>query len=74
MAKWLTFVFQPESSCRHANIREEVEIQLVGRAVEERWDGGASGEKINSGSLAMLSRAVRQYRQKVTKEATVRQL
>lgn len=45
----LTFVFQPESSCRHTNIREKVEVELVGGAVEESWDGGAWGETINSG-------------------------
>lgn len=43
----LTFVFQPESSCRHANIREEVEVELVGGAVEESRDRGAL-KKINS--------------------------
>lgn len=43
MARLLTFVFQPKSSCRHANIREEVEVELVGGAVEERRDGGAWG-------------------------------
>lgn len=38
-----TFVLQPESSCRHTNIGEEVEVELVGGAVEESGDGGALG-------------------------------
>lgn len=46
IAKLLTFVFQSESSCRHTNIGEEVEVQLVGGAVEERRDGGASGRRL----------------------------
>lgn len=37
----LTFVFQPESSCRYTDIREKVEVELVGGTVEESWDGCA---------------------------------
>lgn len=41
----LTFVFESESSCRHTNIREKVEVELVGSAVEESWDRGAFGRR-----------------------------
>lgn len=41
----LTFVFKPESSCRHTNIREKVEVELVGSAVEESWDRSAFGRR-----------------------------
>lgn len=42
----LTFVFQPESSCRHADIREKVEVELVGGAVEQSWDRRAFGRRL----------------------------
>lgn len=40
-----TFVFQPESSSRHADIGEKVEVELVGSAVEQSRNGGALGRK-----------------------------
>lgn len=42
----LTFVFQSESCCRNANIREKVEVQLVGGAVKKCWNGGALGTRL----------------------------
>lgn len=42
----LTFVFQPESSCRHADIREKVEVELVGGAVEQSWDSRAFARRL----------------------------
>lgn len=42
----LTFVFQPESSCRHADIREKVEVELVGGAVEQSWDRRAFARRL----------------------------
>lgn len=50
-----TFVFQPESSCRDADIGEEVEVELVGGAVEECRDGGALGRGLTVGVEEMLS-------------------
>lgn len=49
----LTFVFQPESSCRHADVREKVEVELVGGAVEESRNRGALGR----GSIEELGNA-----------------
>lgn len=42
-----TFVFQSESGCRDTDIGEEVKVELVGGAVEQRRDGGALGRGLS---------------------------
>lgn len=42
-----TFVFQSESGCGDADIGEEVKVELVGGAVEQRRDGGALGRGLS---------------------------
>ena len=41
----LTFVLQSESGRRHADVWEEVQVELVGGAVEEGRDRGAFREE-----------------------------
>lgn len=42
----LTFVLQSETSSRHANVGEKVEVELVGSTVEESWNRGALGRRL----------------------------
>lgn len=48
----LTFVLQPEASCRHADVREEVQIQLVGRTVQQRWNSCACAGKNEAATVS----------------------
>lgn len=68
-----TFVFQSESGCRDTDIGEEVEVELVGGAVEQCRDGGALGRGLSSRNVIQNKRFFFKLRSSTTPTITLDQ-